>query len=112
MEGDESAAGAALRLAGACDGVTASAGAGAGTGVVEFGLSGSTVSCARNTAVPAQSVRAKTHVRPAKDIRLREWEVQLMDITIEDENGVFLCFSLLPLDTLWGFRVDLNSPVL
>jgi hypothetical protein len=39
-------------------------------------------------AAPAQSVRTKTHSRLAKDIRSREWKVQLMGIaTIEEGNG-------------------------
>ena len=124
LEGDESAAGAALGSGGTGGGVRASAGVGAGTGAVTgtvacagtgaggYGQSGSTLSCACKMAAPAQNARRKTHNWPAKDIRSREWEAQLMDITtVEEGNGRSSALSLLILDAHLGFGVESNWPV-
>jgi hypothetical protein len=59
-----------------------------GMGAEGYWLSAGMVSCASKTPAPAQSAtRTKMHIRPANDIRLRKWEVQLMGIATEEENG-------------------------
>jgi hypothetical protein len=50
-------------------------------------LSEGKVCCARRTPARAQSARMKTHIRPAKEIRLHEWEAQLMGITTIAEGA-------------------------
>lgn len=80
LEGDESAAGDASRLAGAGAGVRVGAGVGASTGTVActgagsggYELPGSEVFCACKTAPPAESAMRKMHNWTAKDIRWRE----------------------------------------
>jgi hypothetical protein len=55
----------------------------------------------------------KTHIRPAKDTRLHEWEAQLMGIiTIEEGNGGGSLLFPLSLNALLGTGVDMNRPVL
>jgi hypothetical protein len=89
------------------------ASADAGTGADGFWLSEGKVSCARKTPARAQSARMKTHIRPAKDIRLHEWEAQLMGIiTIEEGNGGGSLLFPLSLNALLGTGVDMNRPVL
>ena len=92
LEGDEPAVETASMATGAGGGAGTDAGTGAsadaGMGADGSWLSEGKICCARRTPARAQSARMKTHIRPAKEIRLHEWEEQLMGITtIEEGNG-------------------------
>jgi hypothetical protein len=99
MEGDEPAVETASMATGAGGGAGTAAGTGAnadaGRGADGSWLSEGRVCCARRTPARAQSAMMKTHIRPTKEIRLHEWEEQLMGITtIAEGNGGGLSFFL------------------